>query len=232
MHFAFRLAHAVKGARHEGVVLHGVGEDHQLRAGHAAVIGGEGSGVFNDFTHFRHGVHVDAGSRGAHVHAGADKLGFGEGLGNGADQRPVGVGHALLHQSGKAAEEVHADLPRRPVQGVGIGNVALRSAARRHQGDGRHGNPLVHDGDAEFRLQLLPGLHQISGQTADLVIDLLAAAVDVGVRAVQQGDAHGDGADVQMLLVNHADGIEYFVSLDQLPHNLVEFASADAKELQ
>ena len=38
--------------------------------------------------------------------------------------------------------------------------------------------------------------------------------VDVRVRAVEQGDAHGNGADVEMLLVDHGDRLQNFTAVD------------------
>ena len=69
VHLALRLAHAVKRARHEGVVLHGVGKDDELGAGHAALRGGERGGALDGAAHLGHGVHVDARARRADVHA-------------------------------------------------------------------------------------------------------------------------------------------------------------------
>ena len=49
---------------------------------------------------------------------------------------------------------------------------------------------------------------------ADFVVDFLAGGLGIGVSAVQQGDAHGDGADVQVLLVEHLYRLENFRGID------------------
>ena len=60
----------------------------------------------------------------------------GQRFGNGADELDIGLGHALLHQSRVAAEEVDAHRVSRPVQRLGEGDIVLGVAGRRHQGDG------------------------------------------------------------------------------------------------
>ena len=214
VHLALRLAHAVERARHEGVVLHRVAEHDELGAGHAAAVGGQLGGALDGKAHLAHGVHVDPRARGADAHARADELRLCQRLRDRGDQHAVGLRHTLLHERGKAAEEVHADLLRRPVEGLRVGDIALRARARADQRDRRHGHALIYDRDAELGLQILARLHEVSREAADLVIDLRAAAVDVRVRAVEQGDAHRDRADVQMLLIDHLDRLQNFMSLN------------------
>ena len=91
--------------------------------------------------------------------------------------------------------------------GLGKGDVIGGVAGRRHQSHGGDGDALVDDGDAKFQLDLFTGGHQTFGVAADLVIDLPAGFHRVAVAAGEQGDAHGDGTDVQVLLVDHVDGL-------------------------
>ena len=81
---------------------------------------------------------------------------------------------------------------------------AVRASPGNH-GDGGDGDALVDNGDAVLPGDVLAGFHQVLGVAADFVVDLLAGLVHIGVDAVQQGDAHGDGADIQVLVVNHVD---------------------------
>ena len=157
--------------------------------------------------HQGHGVHIDAGLGGAHVDAGADDIGPGQRLGDGLDQTPVSHGHALLDQGGEAADKVHAALPGGPVHGDGEGNVVLGLAGPGDQGHGRDGDALVDDGNAQFLFNALARGHQVLGAAADLVIDLPGGGLGIGVGAVQERDTHGDGADVQVLLGDHIDGL-------------------------
>ena len=214
------LTHAVEGAGHEGVVLHGVAEHHQLGAAQAVAVAGQVGRLLDDAAHLGHGVHVDAGLGAAHVDAGADQLRACQRLGNGGDEPPVAGGKALLHQGGVAADEVDAAGLGGAVQRQGQGDEVLAFAGRAGDGDGRDGDALVDDGDAELALDIAAGLDQLFGAGADLVVDLVAAAAHVLVGAVQQGDAHGDGADVQVLLVHHGDGVEDILQTQHIPHLL------------
>ena len=156
---ALRLTHTVERAGHEGVVLHGVGEHHHFGAAQAVVIRSQLGGFLDNATHFRHGVHIDARLGGADIHAGAHPLGGRHGLGDGADQLPVPRGAALLHQSGKAADEVDAAGDRRRVQGFGDFHIGIRLTGAGHNGDGRDGNSFVDDGNTKFLLDVLADLH-------------------------------------------------------------------------
>ena len=102
------LTHAVEGTGHEGVVLHGVAEHHQLGAAKTVPVRRPGGGILDDAAHELHGIHIDAGTGGANVDAGAHQLRPVQGLRNGADQLFVGKGHSLLHQCGIAADKVYA----------------------------------------------------------------------------------------------------------------------------
>ncbi len=102
----------------------------------------------------------------------------------------------------------------RPVQGGGKGGVVVCLRRSGHQGDGGDGDALVDDGDAEFLLDGLAGGHQIFGAAGDLVVDGVAGLPGVAAGAGQQGDAHGDGAHVQMLLVDHLDGLHDLVLIE------------------
>ena len=48
-------------------------------------------------------------------------------------------------------------------------------------------------------------------RAGDLVVNLAAGYFAVGVGAVEQGDAHGDGANVELLLLDHSDGFKNIV---------------------
>ena len=215
------LTHAVEGTSHEGVVLHGVAEHHQLGAAKAGLLSGAQGGLFHCLPHEPHGVHVDARSGGTHIDRGADVLGAGQGFRNGCDELPIAIGHALLHQGRVAADEVDAAGLGRPIHGLGEGDVIRGIAGRRHQSHGGDGNALIDDGDAEFQLDLFAGGHQTFGVAADLVIDLPAGFHRIAVAAGEQGDAHGDGTDVQVLLVDHVDGVHDFRAVEHKKNLLV-----------
>ena len=190
-------------AGHEGVVLHGVGKDDDLGAAEAVGIGGQLGGALDDVAHLAHGVHVDAAARGADVDAAAEARGFGEGLRHGVQQRFLGAGRALVHERAVSADEVDPDRLGGPVQRHGDGHGVV-PADHAHGGDA---DALVDDRHAQLAFQLAAHAHQIARHAGHFVIDgLRGFAVGVFL-AVQQADAHRDGADVEMLLAHHADGL-------------------------
>ena len=122
-----------------------------------------------------------------------------------------------MHQSGITADEIDAHIPRSPIHGAGDGGDILGGEGVADHGNGGDGNALVDDGNAEFRLNALTDGDEILGAAGDLVINLLAEGIDIRIHAVPQADAHGDGADIQMLLGDHMDGLEYIPSIDHKP---------------
>ena len=112
-----------------------------------------------------------------------------------------------MHQGGVAPDEVDAHGFGGVVQGFGEAHGGGGGAGPRHHGDGGDGDALVDDGDAVLLGDVLPGLDQVLGVAADLVVDFAGGLVHVGVDAVEKGDAHGDGADIQVLVVDHIDGL-------------------------
>jgi hypothetical protein len=113
-----------------------------------------------------------------------------------------------VHERGIAADEVDTHLRGRAVQLAREARVVVRVAALRHERHGRHRHACVDDGHAVLALDLLPGGNQPLGAAADLVVGLAAGDREVRMRAVPQADAHRDGADVELLHLHHADGLD------------------------
>ena len=200
---ALRLADSVEGTGHKGIVLYGVGKNHQLGAAQAVLVLGQFGSLFHDTAHLGHGIHVDARLGGAHVDAGADHIGGGHCLRNGADQLPVAFRAALLDKGGEAADKVDAAGFGSPIQGFGNLHIAFRLAGSGHQRNRRNRNALVDNGNAELGLNVLADFYQVFGAACDLIVDFFAALIHIRVRTVQEADAHGNGPDVQVLIVDH-----------------------------
>ena len=200
------LLHAVECARHEGVVADCVGEDDELGAAEAVCVRGQVSGGADGFTHELDGAHVNAGAGGSDVYGGADHVGFCERSRDGADQLFVGGGHALVDEGAEATDKVHADCLSCRVEGAGEFYVVLIAGGACHQCDGGDGDALVDDRDAEFSFDTFADADEVCGAAGDLVVDFATGYFAVGVGAVEQGDAHGDGANVELLLLDHSDG--------------------------
>ena len=196
-------------ARHKGVILGDVGEYHQLGTTDGVAVGGESGGPLDGGAHEADGIHVDARLGGRHVHRGADQIGLGQSLGNDGDQVAIPLGHALMHQGGIAADEVDAHGIGRPLEGMSQFEEHVGGHIPRHQRDGGDGHPLVDDRDAVLLLNVLTRSHQLFGLAGDLIVNVVAQAVPVVADAIEERDAHGDGADIQILLPDHLDGFQY-----------------------
>ena len=131
----------MEGAGHEGIVVGSVAEYDELRAAEAVAFGRGLGGLLDDIAHEAHGVHVDARLRGADVDARAYEVGFGERLGDRADQQLIGFRHAFADQSGISAEKVDARSLCRIIEGVAQPHVVLRrlADARADERDRRDG---------------------------------------------------------------------------------------------
>lgn len=211
------LATAVDGARHKRGVLDHVGKADKLGSADGILVGREFSGIDDGLGGHKHGVHIDAGAQAGDVDAGADAARGGEGLRNGLDNAAIGVADALLDERGEAAWVVDTEGLGRAVEGVRDGGEVLILAASgnlRHRGDG---NALVDDGDTVLALEVLGGLDQMLSRVRHVVVDLRAHAVEVLVTATHERNTHGDGPDVEVLLLNHAAGFRDFCGRDRHP---------------
>ncbi len=129
--------------------------------------------IQNSFPQDSDCVHIDTGPARSNVDRAADILGIAQRLRYALDKRFVGTRHSLLHKCGKTADKIDADLGRRFVQSLGNSRkirVIAGGGTDRHRG---YGDPLIHNGNAEFFLDLLPRLHKVFRFSCNLVIDLL-----------------------------------------------------------
>ena len=175
----------MESAGHKGVILHSVAEDHKLGTAKAAPVGGALRQIFHRPPHESHGVHINARLGRAHVDAGTDNVRGGQRLGNGVDKDPIRLGHALLAQGGKAADEVDARGLGGPVQRLGKGGVIVRLRRGGHQCYGGDGDALVHNGDAVLLFDGLPRGHQMLGVRGDLVVNFVRGHFHIAVGAGQ-----------------------------------------------
>ena len=213
------LGDAVEAAGHERVVVRHVAEGHELDAAVGVVVGGALGNVLDDVAEQFDRVHVDAGLGGTDVHGRADDVGLGKGLRQGADEQLLGRGHGLGDECGVAADQVDADFLGCLVKRVGdLDEVLARLAgAGTDQRDRGDGDALVDDRDAVVAFDGLAGGNEVLGIGSDLAVDVVAGLVDIVRGAVEQRDAHGDGADVELLLLDHLIGL---VDLHDVQHGL------------
>ena len=118
-----------------------------------------------------------------------------------------GSGSALFYQGGISAYEVDANLFCRLVQRLCcVNGVAVY--AGHHQRDGGYGDALIDDGDTELALDAFAYLDEAPCLLGDAVIDGLAGSLHGGAGASEEGDAHGHGADIETIVLNHLDGVQ------------------------
>ena len=174
----------------------------------------------DDLADHLHGIHVDAGLGGAHVDGGAHDVGFGQCLRDGFDEHVLGGRHALAHERAVSADEVDADLLRGFVKRVGDRDEILGglAAAGADEGDRGDGDALVDDRDAEVALDVLARGDEILRVARDFVVDVRTGGVEVRGGAIQQADAHCDGAHVELLLLDHLVGL---MDLHDIQHGRV-----------
>ena len=213
------FGNAVEATGHERVVVRHVAERHELDAAVRVVVGGALGDVLDDVAEQFDRVHVDAGLGGTDVHGRADDVGLGKGLRQGADEQLLGRGHGLGDECGVAADQVDADFLGCLVKRVGdldevLARLAAAGADQRDRGDG---DALVDDRDAVVAFDGLAGGNEVLGIGSDLAVDVVAGLVDIVRGAVEQRDAHGDGADVELLLLDHLIGL---VDLHDVQHGL------------
>ena len=219
----------MEAACHERVVVGGIAECHELHATVGVVVCGGVCDVFDDVAEQLDGVHVDAGFGGSHIDRRADNVGFAQRLRQGADEQLFSRGHGLGYECRVAADQVDADLLRRTVKRMRNFHEVLRALARAcaDQGNRGDGDALVDDRNAVVAFDGLASRYEILGIRGDLAIDVLTDLVDAVGRAVQQADAHGNSAHVELLLLDHLVGL---VDLHDIQHGfslrLVRFVAS------
>ena len=208
MDLAVRLSRAVESTGHKRVIFGCIAENHQFGIAHAHVIFGQLGGLAHHAAHQANGVHIDAGFGGTDVDAGADQVGFGQCTGNAFDQTHIAGGKTLMHQSTVTANKVDADRLGSGIQRFGKPHgVGVRCSAQQH-GDGRYADALVDNRNAIVRADLVDNGNQVPRQTGDFVIDFLTGFFAIGINAVQQADAHGNGTHIKVFCGQHLDGFQ------------------------
>ena len=127
-------------------------------------------------------------------------------LGNAFNKSIITCGKALLNKGGVTADKVNANCLCRFFKCYGkLNNFACLASGGKHCNRG-HGNALVYNGNAIFMLNFVTNGHQILGGAGDFFINLLAGSINVRINAVKQRNAHCNGANVKIFILNHCNG--------------------------
>ncbi len=70
-----------------------------------------------------------------------------------------------------------------------------------------YGDALVDDGNTVLVLEVLRCFYQVLGSAGYVVVHLVAHAIEILVGASHKGNAHRDGTNVEVLLLNHSTGL-------------------------
>ena len=206
------LPNAMECACHKGVVLHCITKYNQLRTADTFVVLRAFRCFHNNLAHLLHCVHIQPVSGSPDIHRSTDSFCHCQCLRNGINQDFITFGIALLHQRGKATDEVYANLLCCLVQCLSNAHIGIRIfAACRRNRDGCYGNSLVHHGHTVFLRQLIPNLHQILCVGCDFFVYLFIKFIDICICAIQQTNAHRNGSDIQIHVRNHAVGFQNFI---------------------
>ena len=203
---AVRLTDTVERTCHKRIVLYCVGKDNQLACADALAVSGQLCGLTDDFTHHADGVQIGACLGRSDIDRRTYQLCGCQSFWNRTNQNLIALGKALLYECGKAADKVDAAGSSGAIQCLRERNIRSRVCRRtdhRHWGDG---NTLVDNRNAQFGFNLFAGLYQMLCLAGNLVIYLVAGCIDVAGDAVEQRDAHRDGTNIQMLVLDHFNG--------------------------
>ena len=93
-----------------------------------------------------------------------------------------------------------------------VGIIARSAAAgTAHQGDGGDTDAFVDNGDAKLLGNVFARLDEVASKGRNLLVYLLTRDRQVLVGTIEQTDAHRDGADIEILLLNHLVGLYDFL---------------------
>ena len=204
----FGFADAVECARHERVVLDGVGEADELRAREAAALARQLGHLLDDLAGAPDGVHVDAGARRRDVQRRAQPLGRRERFRYRVNEDRFAAREAFVDERRVAADEVNADFPGGLVNRAGERQQLLRGARPARDERGRRDrDALVGDSQAVLLADLVHGWDEARGRALDLLAHGLRGLFNRRTHAVAQREAERDRAHVEVLDLGHAHGL-------------------------
>ena len=207
------LRHSVECSSHKRIIVGRVAQNNKFGASQRVVLLGALGCSLHNLAHYLYGIHVYACLCRAYVYRAADALGTCHSLGNGAHKQFVALGHSLCHDSRISAKEVNAHVLSHLVERYGnlhivFGRMACACTYNGNRGDG---DSLVYNRNAVLARYSLASCHKVFGKRCYLGSDVTAEFFEVGVAAVKQTDSHGDGSDIEILVLNHRVGFCNFV---------------------
>jgi len=133
-------------------------------------------------------------------------MGDVQGFGNGVDERQIALGHPFFDQSPESADEIDIHVLGGLVQGLGHLDHAPAVEGSGGHGDGADRNALVDHGNAVAVANFVAHRDQIPGQRRYPFIYCVGESGQIVGSAVEQADAKGHCAYVQILVLDHGQG--------------------------
>ena len=193
----------MEGTGHKGIVLNGIGKDHQFSCPHFRSF----RCFLDNPPHIPNSCHIDARLGGADIDRRTNLGGFSQGPRNGIDEDFIPFLVALLHQGRITTDKINPDFMSCLVQGFSNRNIVRRIRCRPNQRDGCHRNPLIDDWNTQFSCDFIPNSHQLASLGHNLIVDFFSHSVDVGINTIQERNTHSNGPNIEILLLNHFNGL-------------------------
>src|SRR5699024_9924829 len=113
----------------------------------------------------------------------------------------------LFNQCRVTADKVNAHLLSGLIQSLsGINRVTVNAC--NNQRDRGDGDALVDDRNTQLGFDTLTHLNEVLSLSGYSVINSLAGLFHGGASTAQQGNTHGNGADIEAVFLNHLDGVK------------------------
>ena len=198
------LRDAVEGACHERIVFDCIAEFDKLRASVCILILCDFSCFLHNLAHALHSIHIDACLGGSDGNRAADALRDSQSFRNGIDQNFIRRRHASVYKCGKSAQNVDTDNISCFLECFSDRHIALCIRAAGNERYRRDRNTAVDDRHTVFPGNIMADFRQVFCLLADRIIDPGQQGLFIVGYAAQERNAHGNRADIQLILVKHA----------------------------
>ena len=141
---------------------------------------------------------------------GRHAVGGGEGFGQRVDEGSVAGSHAFFHEGAEAAQKIDAGFLGGFVEHLAGAHHLFGVESRADHGHGADADALVHHGNAVARADFVAVFHEMGGVFGDFGAHLVGEHVEVVTDAVEEADAEGNGANIEMFVAEHVDSAEHF----------------------
>ncbi len=205
-----RFADSQIRACHKGDILGNIGKYAEFGAGESVFVRGQGSSLFDDFSHEKYGIHVDTCTGGRDIHGSTDAVCFCKGLGNCLDQCAVAFGNSFFNQCAESADEINIHFPGNIIEGFCRFNHKGRRKRRGCHSNRTDRNAFVDHWNAVFVADPIADCDKISGKSCNSGADIFFEDIRIMACTIQKTDSQCHGTDIEMLILKHFKGGKNF----------------------